>query len=263
MKKLVVIFMLLISFCQTAYAQIDHIVVVILENTNYSGAIAQKNLLSIAKQGLWLTNSHAVTHPSQGNYVAMVSGSLNGVTGDGKYDIGSKSIVDLLEAKGLSWKVYAEGYPRTCFTGMGSGKYVRKHNPLISFTRVRASSCGNIVDNSKFGKEPLSNFVMYVPDLNNDGHDTGVAYADRWFGNYFMPLLKNPTFMKNTLVIVTFDESDGDSTNHIYTVLFGPMIKPAQSNVKVDHYSVMKLIEDNFNLGNLGLKDKTAVAIPQ
>lgn len=239
---------------------IEHVVVVVFENTNAGSALAQKNFKAFAVQGVLFSQMQAETHPSQGNYVAMVSGGLQGVTGDGVYELQAPTIADLIEKKGLTWKMYAEDYPGNCFTG-NHGKYVRKHTPFISFPKLRARSCAKIVNSAMFGREPLPNVSWFIPNLNNDGHDTGVAYADAWFGKNFGPLLKNPEFMKNTLVIATFDENEGASGNKIYTAMVGPMVKPSVSQAKVNHYSIMKLIEDNWQLGNLGAGDKTAISL--
>jgi hypothetical protein len=78
-----------------------------------------------------LSNYLAITHPSQPNYVAAVGGSVNGVTGDTFTRITSskKTIVDLLEAKGVSWGEYMEDMPYSGYEGNSylSGSYVRKH----------------------------------------------------------------------------------------------------------------------------------------
>jgi len=70
-----------------------------------------------------------ITHPSEPNYVASVSGDTQGVTDDSFNAIDSsvKTVVDLLEAKGISWGEYQEDMPSTGYTGMQSGEYVRKH----------------------------------------------------------------------------------------------------------------------------------------
>ncbi len=68
--------------------------------------------------------------------------------------------------------------------------------------------------------------------------------------------------MKGTLILITFDEDAGTEENHIYTVMLGSMIKPGTViKERHDFYDVMKLIEDNFSLGNLGRGDRKAVAI--
>ena len=43
--------------------------------------------------------------------IAMISGSTKGVLLDLDSNIDRKSIVDLLEAKGISWKSYQQAYP--------------------------------------------------------------------------------------------------------------------------------------------------------
>jgi hypothetical protein len=41
----------------------------------------------------------------------MISGSTKGTNEDDESNINRKTIVDLLEAKGISWKTYQEDYP--------------------------------------------------------------------------------------------------------------------------------------------------------
>mgnify|MGYP000947856384 FL=1 len=182
------IFLTFVGFANQSLADkgkfFDRAIFVVFENTNYSNALKQPFLKKLANQGALFTNFLAPTHPSQGNYVALTAGSMNGVTGDGLYNLNVNNIADLLEAKGLTWKVYAEDYPGNCFTG-NSKKYVRKHNPFISFTNIQKnpSRCSNIVNANQFDIDAksgkLANYIFYVPNLNNDGHDTGVAYADK------------------------------------------------------------------------------------
>src|SRR5262249_38710208 len=94
------------------------IILVILENTDYLDAVTAPFLGGVlASQGVLLTDYHAIGHPSQPNYIALVSGSTYGVTNDNNKIVNGQNIADLLEAKGKSWHVYAEGYPGPCFLG--------------------------------------------------------------------------------------------------------------------------------------------------
>jgi acid phosphatase len=98
--------------------------------------------------------------------------------------------------------------------------------------------------------------------LKDDGHDTGVAFADRWFERVFGPLMKNPQFMRGMLLVVTFDESAGNADNHIYTALYGAGVEPGSaSDADYDHYSVLRTIEDTLGTGTLRQKDASAHAI--
>ena len=269
MKSLVLLVTTLL--CLTAHSQssqIDHVFVVIMENTNYEDALLLPFMGNLAKQGALLANMNGVIHPSQGNYIAMSAGDSFGLRYDGNIDFDKSHIGDLLEAKGLSWKVYAEDYPENCFLGARSGKYVRKHVPFLSFKNIQndITRCNSHIVNANQLAEDIKNnklpqYAMYVPNLDNDGHDTDSAFADAWLTRTFQDPLQNPNFMNNTLFVLTFDESESYFDNHIYTALYGSMVSPGSVNYdQLNHYDIVKMVEDIFKLGSLGRKD--AVATP-
>jgi hypothetical protein len=246
----------------------DRAIFVIFENTHYLKTMQQPFFKQLANDGALFTNFVALTHPSQGNYIGLAAGSVHGIKDDKLVDIDAKNIVDLLEAKNLSWKVYAEDYPGGCFTGKSSKAYYRKHNPFISFKNIQSSPdrCANIVSADEFDKDAASgrlpNYVFYVPNMKNDGHDTGVPFADAWYSQKFSKYVKDSTFMKKTILISTFDEDGGTKQNQIYTSIVGPDVKPGRYSDALNIYSLLKLVEDNWNLGNLGTADATAAEIP-
>ena len=245
------------------------VVWLIFENETYDPVITQPDFARVAKAGALLVNFKAETHPSQGNYIAMVAGARLGVSGDGKYDLNDKHVGDLLEAAGLDWRTYAEDFPGKCFTGGSSGKYVRKHNPFMSFTNVTTNParCAKIENTQRFFQDyangSLPAFTMFIPNMNNDGHDTGYNFAGKWMTSQFGKIFADPAAMGDTLFIVTFDESSFTSpTNEVYTVLLGAQVVPgAQNNVKMNHVALLKMIEDEFKIGNLGREDVTAPVI--
>lgn len=246
------------------------VMIVVLENTDYDKARVQPFLKSLSNIGAVLTNFHGEGHPSQGNYIALTSGDVNGVKSDRNYDLKVSHIGDLLEARGLTWKVYAQGYPKgKCYTRKSKGRYVRKHNPFISYVNVQKDEkrCLSHIVNADVLNEDLKNkslpdYALYVPDMNNDGHDTGIAYADKWLEKTFGPLLKNSDFMRDMLFVVTFDEDEGSKRNRIYTALVGDgVIAGSSSDVLGDHYSLLRTIEDVFELGTLGKKDEKSAPL--
>jgi acid phosphatase len=89
----------------------------------------------LAKQGILLNNSYAVTHPSEPNYIACVGGEYFGMDNDNFNAIPQNvsTVVDLLEDKWISWAEYQEDLPYTGFEGFqyldsaGKNDYVRKH----------------------------------------------------------------------------------------------------------------------------------------
>lgn len=244
------------------------VLIIVLENTGYEAAIKQPFLASLAHRGALLSSFYAETHPSQPNYIALVSGSTHGVTGDGKVTIDARQVGDLLEGKGLAWKVYAEDYPGNCFLGAWKGGYVRKHVPFLSFKDVqtRPGRCARIVPATQLARDiragTLPDYSLYIPNRRNDGHDTSVSFADRWLSKTFGPLLQDPGFTAGLLLVVTFDEGPRSSSNRILTVLFGDSVKPGSVSKKTyNHYSLLRLVEDQFGLGHLQDNDRNASVI--
>jgi hypothetical protein len=258
-----------LAVAQAQSGPIDHVLIVVMENTDYSEALSQPFMGTLAHDGASLSNMNGVTHPSQGNYVGMVAGDKFNVIGDGIYDLDVRHLGDLLEAKGKTWKVYAEAYPGNCFLDATASTYARKHVPFLSFTNISGDPqrCNQHIVNAdqlaidvKNGTVP--NYSLYIPDLNNDGHDTGAVFADQWLSRVMGPLIKNPDFMKNTLFILTFDESESYFGNQIYTAFYGPMVQPGSLNSDpLTHYNVLRTIEDFWQLGDLGQNDALASPI--
>lgn len=102
---------------------------------------------------------------------------------------------------------------------------------------------------------------MYIPNLDNDGHDTGMKFSGDWLRKFLTPILADSEGLKDTLVVVTFDESATypPYPNHVFTLLMGPMVKAgARSDTAYNHYDLLRTAEDNFGLGTLGKNDQKA-----
>ncbi len=242
--------------------------IIVLENTTAAMAMQQPYLAKLGQRGASLNQFFAVSHPSQPNYIAMTAASAHGVSSNQNIDLDVTHIGDLLEAKHKSWRQYAEGYPGNCFTGAVSGRYVRKHAPFISYHNVQSNTvrCANLVNAEQLDQDiaqgKLADYSLYIPDLYNDGHDTGVAYADHWLQKTFGPRFNNQQFMRDMLVVITFDEDDYSRDNRVYTVLLGNGVKAgATSERRYDFYSLLKTVEETLELGTLGKEDATATVI--
>jgi Phosphoesterase family len=250
-------------------SRFDKVMIIILENANYRDALAQPFLSNLTKRGALLSEFYAEARPSLPNYIALTAGTTASLTSNAPVSLDLHHIGDLLEAKGKTWKVYAEAYPGHCFLGERSGTYVRKHVPFLSFENVQKdpSRCANIVEASVLASDiatgSLPDYSLYIPDEKNDGHDTGPAFADRWLAQAFGPLLNNQAFMKGLLLVVTFDEAaNDDPTNHVFTALVGEsVLSGSVSKTPYTHYSLLRTIEDGLSLGTLGKKDASAFSI--
>lgn len=275
LRMSVLLFAIIYTASYQAQAQLPRnshfkkVVYIVFENEDYEPVLSQPDFAKFAKKGALFTKMRAEVHPSQGNYIAMVAGSAFGITSDSNVDLPHTHVGDLLEAAGMDWRIYAEQYPGNCFTGKKSGKYVRKHNPFMSFTNVTSNPkrCAKIESDARFFQDlhngTLPAFSMYIPDMDNDGHDTNVGYAGRWLTSKFGSILSNPAALGDILFILTYDESDLSSIkNEIYTVVIGSQIVAgSQNNQLLNHSALLKMIEDEFKIGNLGREDLTSPII--
>ncbi|KAG0172521.1 hypothetical protein DFQ28_010626 [Apophysomyces sp. BC1034] len=252
----------------------DRVMIIIFENQDYDTAHGDPYYGTLAEKhnGVVLSNYMSLTHPSQPNYIGLISGSLEGVFSDLQVNINRNSIVDLLEAKGISWKAYQEAYAGGCDKKMRIGTYARKHNPFMSIVNIQENPdrCAKIVNSEQLDKDiandEVPQFVFFTPDMNNDSHDTDMAYASKWFEGFLEPRIGKTELNKNTMFVATFDENATYTIkNQIMTVLFGPDFKrsstQAEDNTPYNHYSLLRTIEDNWDLGDLGKKDAEATPI--
>lgn len=97
----------------------DRIAIIWLENTDFASAEADPNMAALAQEGITLANYFGVTHPSEPNYVASHCGDNLGMDNDQFNFVASNvsTVVDLLEARGISWGAYQEHMPYAGFEG--------------------------------------------------------------------------------------------------------------------------------------------------
>jgi len=246
---------------------VKRVFIVVLENENFDNAFVQPTLASIADRGALLGAYYAVAHPSQPNYLALVGGATF-VTGSDPVTLPFAHLGDLLDERGVSWKAYAEDFPGNCFLGVGSGLYVRRHVPFLSFADVQSDPvrCGRVVPATQLDADlagrNLPRFAMYVPNLNDDGHNTSVAVADAWLRARFEPLLANPEFTAGMLFIVVFDEGRPAGPNRVYCAFLGAGVRPGSvAFTPYDHYDLLRTIEEIFHTGSLHRLDESAKVI--
>jgi hypothetical protein len=72
--------------------------------------------------------------------------------------------------------------------------------------------------------------------------------------------------MAGTLVVVTYDEGSGSadpSGQPIFTLAIGAGAAPGGVDpTPLDHYGVLRTVEDNWGLGTLGRHDDAATPLP-
>ncbi|RHZ43796.1 uncharacterized protein CDV56_100476 [Aspergillus thermomutatus] len=253
----------------------DRFVVVVLENTNKATALGNEYYQSLTNMGMLLDGYKGTTHPSQPNYISMITSTIaGGVFDDADHNTTQMSLVDLFEPAGLTWKAYMEGYQPLAggecnpISKNKTSGYVRKHNPFMSFDNIRNSTarCRNIVNAEEHFSKDVAlgahapNYMFYVPNLANDAHDTNISYTTTDVQSILNPMLTNKEFMKDTLILVTFDENDIYSPqfygtdNDVYSVLLGNDSLACYNCIDqqfYNHFSQLTTLEQNWNLTNI------------
>ncbi|MGY4101454.1 alkaline phosphatase family protein [Nocardia sp. R16R-3T] len=239
----------------TSVPVFDHIVLVMFENHSYSqinGSSSAPYFNSLAGQGAKFTQSFAVTHPSEPNYLAMFSGSTQGITDDScPHTFSGNNIANQLITAGKTFKSYSESMPSDGYTGCTSGQYARKHNAAPFFSNVPATSNLMYTDfpnSSNYASLPTVSYV--APNLCNDMHDCSISTGDTWLHNN-MDAYAQWAKTHNSLLIVTFDEDNGSSSNHIFTTFVGAHTQVGTFSNQINHYNVLSTIESAYGLSHL------------
>jgi len=260
----------------------DRIFIIIFENEHRTTVMANDYMKGLAARGINLSNYFGVAHPSQPNYVAAIAG-LPLVDGDKcPSNLPQTNLVDLLEAKGVSWKAYMENLPESdqpkdqavCVSK--DGLYFRKHNPFISFNNIRnnPNRLSKIVNAKQLEmdikKNALPQYSWYTPNIQNDGHsipddfqpnhpERNVNFLAHYLEGFLEPLLKNSKFIKGTLIAVIFDESFQSHDNQVYAALLGDMVEAGTvQSEHYTHFSLLRTVEENFQLDTLNRMDLNA-----
>ena len=309
-------------------AQLDRAFVIVLENHSEHSVIGDANtpfISSLAQQYGLAANYFGVTHPSEPNYIAMISGSnwfTNNDNPANRFD--HTNLVDELEAAHISWGAYMEALPADPLADFAPSAadplYASKHNPFALFTDIRSDPArvANIKPYTDLAGDLNSphapRFVFITPDQCNDMHG-GVNHAiaghpetpcpfnstnndpndvrlkqnaDAFVHGAVTTIMSSRAWTRHSAIFIIADEGDftGNAVNGGWDSpagccdspvlpagdpdisaqwpggLYGGALVPAViidpsgprhfvSNVDYNHYSLLRTIEDDWNLGEL------------
>jgi acid phosphatase len=249
---------LVLASARPAPAQLPrpaHVVIVIDENQAFWKVIGSQYapwLNSIAENGAIFTDAHGVTHPSQPNYLALFAGVTN-TNGDDCPALGfsrrAPNIASELLAAHFTFAAYSESLPSAGFMGCWSGDdYGRKHAPWTQFANVPQALHKPYAQLASLDALPTLTFI--VPNLTDDMHDAPVKTGDDWARAHLAPLVRWAQ-SHDTLVIFTWDEGY-DKPNTLPTFFVGPMVKTGRYAERIDHYRVLRTLEDMYGLKPTG-----------
>jgi len=276
-----------VFFSTKVYAQLpvpDHIVIVIFENHNHAQIVGNSaapylNALISDSTAALFTQSYGMTEPSQPNYLMLFSGSDQGVTNNDiptNLPFNAPNLGAGLLQAGRTFSGYSEDLPAIGFDGEVSGSYERKHNPWVNWqgsdTNGIPATLNLPMTSFPSNYELLPTVSFVIPNQANSMHDgtdpERIYKADAWLkdnlGGYV-----DWAQSHNSLLIITFDEGhvrdkglfnrivsfieDEDEAasleiNHIFTAFVGEMVKPGSYDQKIDHYNVLRTIEEMYGL---------------
>ena len=251
---------------------------IVMENKSYSQIIGSPEAPYINQMAHTYASAahyYAIRHPSLPNYLALTSGSTQGLISDCpncSFDV--RNLVDQLEEQKKSWKAYMEDMPNPCFNGVsagpldsvGSSLYARKHNPWMYFKDVSGNPqrCNQVVPLTQFSSDlqrnQLPDFVWITPNLVHDMHDGTIHDGDSWLASFVPQILDSSAWKDNGVLFLLWDEGNDDagccgdaSGGRTPALVIAAKGKRGfQSDVNYTHYSVLRTIEDSWQLGVLG-----------
>jgi hypothetical protein len=240
----------------------DHVVWIVFENKQYSQIIGSTNapyINSVASKCGLATGFYAEAHPSLPNYIAMTSGSTQGITDDNAPSSHPLNVASIFSQLGSGWRSLEESMPSNCYKS-DSGTYAVRHNPAAYYTNL--SSCSSL--DVLLGSTPdiSARFTFVTPNTCNDMHScptssvtaTEVKTGDSWLSTFLPKILNSSTYqVGRTAVFITWDEDDSGGNQHVPTLVIAPSV-PAGARVATtfNHYSLLRTTEEMLGLSFLG-----------
>jgi hypothetical protein len=236
-----------------AKAHYDHVVIVVMENKQWSDVLngqgpwltARKNECSTA------TNYEQAGSPSRPNYIALVAGATYGCEGSNSDPPGgctppSPSVFKQVIDAGGTAKNYLGGAQSACDLTSG-GTYAVKHAPWPYFVDERSLCAANApaVGSSGFlDANNLPTLAFVSPDLCDDTHDCSVATGDAYLEKLLTPILESSSYRAGkTAVIVVYDEY-----TPLPNVLMSKSVRPGTITTRVTHNLLLHTVESMLGL---------------
>jgi len=226
---------------------------IVFENHSYSEVIGSSSapyINALAGECGLATDMHAESHPSLPNYIAMTSGSTQGITDDSGPASHLLSGSSIFSQTGSGWRSLEESMPTDCALS-DSGDYVVHHNPAAYYTGI-ATAC--LTQDVPLGSTPdiSGRFTFITPNVCHDMHDCSVATGDAWLSTELPKILGGSAYAAgSTAVFVTWDEDDGSAGNHIATLVIAPSVAAGTtSGTSFNHYSMLRTTEEMLGISS-------------
>lgn len=247
------------SPCQSAGAtRITHVVWILMENKasdRIVGSPSAPYLNALARRCGLASNDHGVAHPSLPNYIALTSGSTQGIRDDDNpsaHPLRVPSLFSQLDAARLSWKAYEEAMPGTC-RRTNKGLYAVRHNPAAYYTRLTSCATQDVPYQQlaqDLTRGTLPSFSFVTPNLCHDMHNCSVSTGDAWLSQELPKIINSSAYRSgSTAVFIAWDEDDHTSGNRIPLFVVAPSVRPGTlSTTAIRHPALLDLTEQLLRL---------------
>jgi hypothetical protein len=259
---------------------IKNVFIILMENTNWSNIYQSTqapyiNSLLTNAQASYATqyfDNPAAVHPSEPNYIWLESGSNLGDTVDDDPSASNEHnvphLATLLNAKGVSWREYAEGITSGTCPVASTGQYACKHVPFVFFQDVVGSppsatsaNCephmfafSDLAGHLTSGNVAAYNFI--TPNLCDDMHgNTGcpvtpeTVQGDTWLQTNIPIIMASNAYKEGGAIFITWDESEGGELP-IGMIVLSPFAKGKGYNntLKYYHSSTLRTVQEIFGV---------------
>ena len=234
---------------------IQHVVVVMDENKNYSTVLAGGPFEAyLAHRYATATNDYSLVHNSVQAYQVATSGLVNHVLPNNDRNIG-----DLADASGLSWATFQQSMPSLCDTvNNWPVGYDTQHNPFILYNDILGNPTRCDAHDLTFSSwtydvshNSLPNYSFIAFNTTNDDHNASLAMGDAWLQSWLSPLINDSAIFSNTAFLITYDENSAKSSppvnnstgGQIYMAIVSPYSLGLSSDVFYNTYSLLTTAE--------------------
>jgi hypothetical protein len=237
-------------------ARYKHVVWIVMENKGYSDVIGSSlapYINTIAQQCGVATNFSAESSPSLPNYIAMTSGSTQGISDDDDPSSHRLAVPSIFSQVRSNWRALEESMPSRCKLS-DSDLYAVRHNPAAYYTRTRRQCVKRDVPLT-YPLNLSAKFTFVTPNICDDMHSCPTApegasgkqirNGDTWLSKFLPQVLASAQYRSgSTAVFLTWDE-DG----HIPTLVVAPSVVPGtKSSAGFTHYSLLRTTEQMLGI---------------
>ena len=236
-----------------ASAEVTKVVTFVVENKSLEQMkVGMPYTYGLAQEYGHATNFAAITHPSLPNYLAIASGSTQGVADDkspSSHKLEAPTVFASAIANGKTAKMYMDGMYSDRCRQSNYGKYVVRHNAWAYFPGERALCEKSDFDFKYFADDVaegrLGNISQVIAHNGNNAHDGTMRTADNWIKARMATIFSGPDWQSGKLaVVITADEDDRESGNVVLTAVIHPSQQENVVTTPLSHYSLSRFYSE-------------------